>query len=174
MTHITMADLKEYARKGRVSQAEVDRIIESQQRGRKALLASADAAIAAMPRLVLLEPVEFIVPLELLTENRLRAMQPKARGRHVKAQRAVVRNAWALHFRKVIPALPVTVTFTRFGRHMDAHDSLAAAFKHVTDEVTEMLGLHNDDTKEVTWKYDQEPRGSEPMRIRIRVQSRQS
>lgn len=65
--------------------------------------------------------------------------------------------------------LEVYWSLSRYGRHMDGHDSLAAAFKHVTDEVTRLLGLRNDDTEEVLWKFRQEKRGSEPMRIGIRL-----
>lgn len=168
MTHFTMTDVEDWIRRGRVAQADVDRIIESQTAGRKRLQAAEDAVIADT-RFVLTEPVEFTVPIELWTENRIRAMHPKACGRHIKAQRAVVCNAWGLTFRGKTPALPVEVLFTRYGRHMDGHDSLAAAFKHVTDEVTRLLGLRNDDTKEVVWRFDQRPRGSEPMKISIRV-----
>lgn len=171
MARFTMTDVEGWIRQGRVAQADVDRIIESQTAGRKRQQAVADAAIADT-RMTLLTPVDFTVPIELWTENKLRAMHPKARGRHVKEQCAVVCNAWQLAFRGKTPALPVEVTFTRYGRHMDAHDSLAAAFKHVTDEVTRLLGLRNDDTEEVVWKFEQRPRGSEPMKIGIRVAPR--
>lgn len=131
-----------------------------------------ESYLAKAPRIRLQEPVSFIVPIALATENKVRAMHPIHRGKFLKGQKVTVAQCWLLHFRGKIPELPVVVTFTRFGRHMDGHDSLGAAFKHVTDEVTRLLGLRNDDTPEVTWRYEQEPRGSEQARIGIRVEAR--
>lgn len=173
MGDFTIKDLKEFARRGRVSQAEVDRVIASSERTEKKFRAAEDECIN-QSRVTLMGSIEFTVPIELLTENALRAMHPIHRGRLLKRQRAVVCNAWGLTFRGRTPALPVEVTMTRYGRHMDPHDSLPAAFKHVTDEVTRLLGLRNDDTKEVAWNYQQQPRGSEPMKIRIRIAPQQS
>lgn len=123
-------------------------------------------------RVRLAEPVEFRLFMELLTENRLRAMHPIQRGRHVKAQRETVRLWWGVEV-GITPVLPVIVTQTRIGRRMDPHDSLPAAFKHVTDEITLLLGLRNDDTPLVTWKFDQRPLRGGPSAIIIRVESRQ-
>lgn len=162
-----MNQVKEFVRRGMVAQADLD-AIENRR------VARIIEDCTRVTRFDLTAPVTFTVPIELWTENKLRAMNPHHRGRHVKAQRAVVCQAWNLTFRGLTPALPVEVLMTRYGRHMDAHDSLAAAFKHVTDEVTRLLGLRNDDTEEVSWKYDQRPRGNEPMKINIRVSPRSS
>lgn len=167
MSRVTMNQVKEFVRRGMVAQADVDAITESQKLSRLVRQTVEDEFVTATRSPC--EPTEFTVPIELWTENKLRAMNPHQRGRHVKAQCAVVCQAWNLTFRGLTPTLPVEVLMTRYGRHMDAHDSLAAAFKHVTDEVTRLLGLRNDDTKEVVWKFDQRPRGSEAMKISIRI-----
>lgn len=173
MAHITEDQLHALVARGMVPQSEVDRIQQSRKLARKAERLREDAAAAALTRVRLAEPVEFTIPMDLFTENRIRAMHPLRCGAHIKEQRAVVRNAWRLHFRATVPELPVVVTFIRRARKMDAHDSLRAAFKHVTDEVTLMLGLRNDDTPHVTWEYDQAPRGgSTANAITIRVEAR--
>lgn len=166
-----MKEAEEFVRRGRLAQSDIDDIVASQEKTRKRLHGIEDAAVEET-RVTLKVPVEFTVPMELWTANRLDAMQPIHRGRHRKRQARVVAQAWLLTFRGKTPALPLDVTFTRFGRRTDDHDNLGFAFKHVTDEVTRLLGLRNDDTEEVSWRFQQEPRGSEAMKIRIMVSPR--
>jgi len=183
---ITLAEARRLAQRGQISQADMDRLEQSMRR-----LAPVPVEIKRVP---LAEPIEFGVPMELFTENRLRAMNPYHRGRHVKEQRSWVALAWRCHMNgpdwhkdtkamhttgrvlatagRFNPALPVIVTMTRIGRRMDEHDSLRAAFKHVCDEITVQLGLTNDDTPLVEWRYSQEPCAGRPPSIRIRVEAR--
>lgn len=165
MTRITLARARELAARGQVSAEDLDRF-ETPHRS------LADACAPAIFIVELAEPIEFNVPIDLQTENALRAQHPIHRRRREKKERGTLMMCWNIHFRRTRPQLPVIVTWTRFGRHTDSHDSLAAAFKHLTDEVTELLGLKNDDTKEVVWRYQQEPRGTgNERKIRIRVEA---
>lgn len=110
-------------------------------------------------------------PMELLTENRLRAMNPIARGQILKRQRADVASWWrAGNFGRV--PLPATVLLVRIGQRTDAHDSLPACFKHVADEVACLLGVSNDDDGQIEWKYSQEPKSGRPQSVKIEVSRR--
>lgn len=177
MTRISEKHYRELVKAGRLPELPLQMRLRAPGSSRAEKRAAAlkemeESYLAKAPRIHLQEPVSFEVPIAVATENKVRAMHPIHRGKMLKGQRVTVAQCWLLHFRGKIPELPVIVTFTRFGRHMDGHDSLAAAFKHVTDEITKLLGLRNDDTPEVTWRYEQQPRGSEQARIRIRVESR--
>ena len=169
MVRMTLTELRKIAAGNPRMASQIEALEESQKRGRRRHAEALRAVAASVQRIDLRgrPPVEFIVPVEVITENRTRAMQPIHRRRHEKAQRSVLRNAWLLHFHGETAALPVSVTFTRLGRRMDSHDSLAAAFKHLTDEVTLLLGLTNDDTAEVQWVYGQEPSTVKAFRLTI-------
>lgn len=121
------------------------------------------------PALKYVHEVLIEMPMDLLTENKLRAMHPTHRGRLLRRQRWAVRDAWLALYGFATVRLPVTVTLTRIGRRMDSHDSLPAAFKAVTDELTERLGLRNDDTPLIRWVYAQEPPAGRPKSIRIEI-----
>lgn len=111
-------------------------------------------------------------PMQLKTENTLRAMNPIARGKILKRQKEDAWFHWRSQTKGAKVPLPVTVTLTRIGRRMDAHDGLPAAFKHIADAITEWLGQSNDDTPLIEWRYEQEPRGRRPQSIRIRIETR--
>lgn len=114
---------------------------------------------------------ELEFPMATFTENRLRAMHPKQRGRILKQQRHALGWYWKMLGRLRVP-FPVVVTFTRIARRMDRHDSLPAAFKHLCDEVTRQLGLTNDDTPLVEWRYAQEPPNGREPAVRIRIETK--
>lgn len=116
--------------------------------------------------------IELEFPIELATENRLRAMHPIARGKLIKKQRQDVAWYWKTVGKVWVPR-PVVITLTRIGRRTDEHDSLRACMKHIADEVALLLGFTNDDTPDIQWLYHQEPRGQRPPSIRIRVETRQ-
>jgi hypothetical protein len=124
------------------------------------------------PKLKAYEAIVLEIPMKLQTENKLRAMHPIERGKLLKRQRWVVRDAWlALYGFAVVP-LPVTVRFTRIGRRCDPHDALPGAFKACADEVTMLLGERNDDTPQIAFEYAQEPRRGRAEGFRIEITRR--
>ena len=126
------------------------------------------------PRTKLRGPVEVYAEMDILTANRLDAMNPYARGKHRKAQRVSIAWQWLLRFGAFLPALPVTVTLIRVARRrMDRHDAINHAMKHIADQVTECLGLTNDDTGEIEWRYDQQSLDGRDAGVIIRVEAKE-
>jgi len=78
------------------------------------------------------------------------------RAARVKSQRYTV--AWSLR-PHAPPSLPVTVTLTRIApRKLDAHDNLPRSFKAVADQVSEWLGV-KDNNPGIKWQYSQRSGG---------------
>ena len=97
-----------------------------------------------------------LVPLRLHSESNGSHGHWSVRAARVKSQRHTV--AWSLR-PHTPPALPVTVTLTRIApRKLDAHDNLPRSFKAVADQVSEWLGV-KDNNPGIKWKYTQRSGG---------------
>lgn len=173
--NLSTADLERLADRGQVDRAEADRVIASMNSGRAKHRELERQVVATIPRRKLDAPVYFEVPIDIWTENRVRAIShPIARGKHLKRQRETVRNVWnLLHFRGWLPEFPLAVTMWRIARHTDPEDNLPPSMKHIKDEIAELLGMRNDDRPDlVTWRFDQKPPGAEGPRLGIQVEAR--
>ena len=63
-------------------------------------------------------------------------------------------TAWLLRSR-VLPDLPVVVTFTRISPRDLDDDNLPSAFKYVRDEIARHYGTHDGTSAPITWRYHQ-------------------
>lgn len=110
--------------------------------------------------------IEFTLPIKTVnpTNNRQHWRTVYARG---KREKYMANGAMLLH--RPLPALPVSVTFTRIGAgSMDEDDNLRASMKHLKDGIALAFGIDDKD-KRITWQYAQEkaPRGTHGVRVRI-------
>lgn len=134
-----------------------------------------DARRAALPERVI-HGLQLWVPIRVHSPNhptgRRHARHWGPQHRQTRQQRNAVRVAWERsdpHHRLVLP-LPAAVKLVRVApRELDGHDNLRAAFKHVVDEITALLGLSNDRDARVIWNYTQERGGVREYGIRIVV-----
>lgn len=70
------------------------------------------------------------------------------------------------------PAPPLTITVTRvFPGHMDGHDALPLACKHVVDAIAAWLTI-DDGSPELTWRYEQR-RDGKSAGVGIKIEARQ-
>ena len=61
----------------------------------------------------------------------------------------------------------VSVTFTKLGGRAMDDDNLRGSFKGLRDEVASWMLDVNDADPRITWKYEQEPKGRQGVRIEI-------
>lgn len=95
----------------------------------------------------------------------------------IKSKRHNLQKRWInTAFRKEKPkiSLPCQVTLTRISsRFLDAHDNLRMSLKYVTDAIAaNITGDYRpgraDDSKEITWEYQQEK--GHPQQVRIEIE----
>lgn len=94
--------------------------------------------------------MKFTIPIRLpsLTNARL---SNGASMRLKSSQRGATRYCMLY---KVIPPMPLVVTIVRVGPRRLDDDNLAAACKHVRDQIAAEVGV-DDGSDQYTWKYEQ-------------------
>lgn len=86
------------------------------------------------------------IPLKVQTEGKAKGHWRSRYCRKVNQQRLVAQYITP----NLIPALPVTVEFTRYGRLLDT-DNLVSAFGHVRDAIAKIYGVGDGPNDPIVW-----------------------
>lgn len=141
--------------------------------------------MTAAPSLV--GSVRVVLAIKTVTEGNSNESW-RTRSNRARRQRAAVAKVLPWHIAAAgwvmpscdCPVLPpggVVVTLTRLspGNGLDPHDNLPGSQKHVVDEITKQLGLRDDRSPMVTWRYDQtrtKSRDLTPWGVEVRIEER--
>lgn len=108
--------------------------------------------------------VTITIPLKTISETNAREFWA-LKARRVKLHRTIAAN-YCRSLREHIPALPLLITFTRYGKRKLDSDNLAASFKACRDGVADALGIDDGDER-LTWEYQQAKAGEYSIKIQI-------
>ena len=115
--------------------------------------------------------ITFTAPIETRCENNRRDGHWRQRATRVAKQRGDFAIFARMALRGKMVTLPCAVTFTRIApRSLDPGDNLNSAFKHLRDQLAEMIGF-NDRTDLVMWHYKQERGAPNEMAVRVEIET---
>jgi hypothetical protein len=97
------------------------------------------------------DPVVFYAPVKLDAHTNARGHWRTLKKRTDKEKQI---TAWLLRSR-VLPDLPVVVTFARISPRDLDDDNLPSAFKYVRDTIAAHYGTHDGTNAPITWRYSQ-------------------
>jgi hypothetical protein len=97
------------------------------------------------------DPIHLYAPVKLDAHTNARGHWRTLKKRTDKEKQI---TAWLLRSR-VLPDLPVVVTFARISPRDLDDDNLPSAFKYVRDTIAAHYGTHDGTNAPITWRYSQ-------------------
>lgn len=97
------------------------------------------------------DPIHLYAPLKVDAWTNVRGHWRTTQKRKDREKQT---TAWLLRSR-VLPDLPVVVTFTRISPRDLDDDNLPSAFKYVRDTIAAHYGTHDGTSAPITWRYQQ-------------------